>query len=127
MIKINIAVGQKIYSLECQDENSASVIQNLAKSLNKKVNDVLQSISNIDNTTAIVFSAILLLNQIDELNKKLETKPEKTKDLTNKNEYDLFGNSCVPKNNNIIEIEKDVIKNLLLQITQIEEKVKNIV
>ena len=70
-MKVDIAIGQRIFSIEC-DESSSHAIKKYGLELNKRVNALTRSVDGVDNQTAIVLTSILMIGEIEDLTKKLE-------------------------------------------------------
>ncbi len=69
---IKFAVGKKIYSIDADDEASGAKIADVASRLNKKVNEIALNLRDLDDSTCVVLAGVLILNELEDLQKKYE-------------------------------------------------------
>lgn len=133
-MKIDIPVGQRIFSIDCADESS-EIIKSLGVELNKRTNSVLNAIDGIDNQTAIVFAAILALGENADLKEKKENQDPIETDLPCKNEENICVNDSEKFSNRLNDdlfdnesliVKKYIISGLLAKIDEIEKKIKEV-
>ncbi len=132
-MNIDIPIGQKIFSIEC-DSASSSSIKTLGADLNKRVNAVLSAVSGIDNQTAIVFASILALGEISDLKIKLKEQKNSENFENDGSKVDIIDSLSSTQessaeeddlfDNESVTIKKYIVTGLLAKITEIEEKIK---
>lgn len=73
MPEVKFSIGKRIYSLASEnDENSAKILD-LASKLNQKVNEIAVTLRDLDDSTCVILSSILILSELQELKKKYES------------------------------------------------------
>lgn len=82
MVDVKIAVGKRIYSIQCEEENQER-LNMLANRLNRKINEMSFQMKNIDEQTILVMHSLMIMDDLDAM---VTEKSENESD----SDYDVF-------------------------------------
>jgi cell division protein ZapA (FtsZ GTPase activity inhibitor) len=82
MVDVKIAVGKRIYSIQCEEENQER-LNMLANRLNRKINEMSFQMKNIDEQTILVMHSLIVMDDLDAMvTEKSEDESGEQSDLS---------------------------------------------
>jgi cell division protein ZapA (FtsZ GTPase activity inhibitor) len=86
---IDLAVGKSHYKISCQP-NEKEKLLHLAESLNQRVNNLSLSLKNADEKTLLLIAALLIEEELQDVNRDEIAEIENHKEEPKLNEQDIY-------------------------------------
>lgn len=121
-MKIQLPIGKQSFEIECNSEDESNEIKKYAKDLNKRVNNILQAFGDVDNSTALAFAAIFLLQEHNNLQNKCK-ELESNNSAHNSSEM-MYSDSLFPEK--VLSVPQYIMESLIAKLTDLEQDVENL-